>query len=590
MKKYISWNNRRRPAFYWISAALLLLTAMNPSVWFGAEDPGILGKFQEALYKGYEAVLPRESFLFSGADSLLSAWLTGTLLLLLLLAAVNQLTGRLPDARDSLLWKTAVLMDLTVGILLEWQAAEGLWEMGESFRLTSAALWVYALFFAAGSLRYWKSVLPAAALYRAAKSLRDGAEFEKKAWFCLTNGPERCSSFSRVPWKGRITELLLDGQDLKRPGKPGQEAFLYYLLVLDCRKEISGELEERISRIVRYPHSRILALCFGGPQETEPVKSFLSGLSGSIRAECLPEGRPGRELDLERIIRETDFRGSGETKDKRNPLRYIKNQELVRTYLGVGTGPRICLDFLKEILTKLDLLPAVYALFDYTDLQYRLMLACAVHPDLRWMQNKSSVIGNIGVMANMIDKAVIRKNYAEGRIKLTGPDIFEKIITEKEMNIIHKYLPNYEKEEKRPVDDTVVYLTISLRNVLRGHGTFDSCDAEALFELVFKLAMLNTYILSVNALLLHRTEAVVWKRERVCHYQVTGCMPGGGEKILSPFLIASENGNILVFNNCNKSVEGKEKRIFVEYINYLDGNLILPEFQSFDADMEGVIS
>ena len=583
MKRYISWNNRRRTAFYWISAALLLLTAMNPSVWFGAEDPGILGKFQEALYKGYEAVLPRESFLLSGADSLLSAWLTGTLLLLLLLAAVNQLIGQLPDGRDSLLWKTAVLMDLAVGILLEWQAAEGLWKMGESFRLTSAALWVYALFFAAGSLLYWKSVLPAAALYRAAKSLRDGSEFEKKAWFCLTNGPERCSSFARVPWKGRITELLLDGQDLEQPGKPGQEAFLYYLLVLDCRKEISGELEERISRIVRYPHSRILALCFGSPQETEPVKSFLGSLSGSIRAECFPEGRPGRELDLERIIRETDFRGAEETKDKRNPLRYIKNQELVRTYLGVGTGPRICLDFLKEILTKLDLLPAVYALFDYTDLQYRLMLACAVHPDLKWLRQKSRIIGNIGTMKRLLEERVIAKNHAEGKNGLTFRDIFSEILTEEELEIIRKYLPNYEKQEERPVEDTIVYLTASFRNVLRGHGTFDSCDAEALFELVLKLALMNTQLLAVNELSLSGTGERIWEEETPRCYQVKGGLPGEEEKILSPFLILEENGSLLVFNNWNKGVSPGEGDC-IEYINYLDGTLILPRYRNIDTE------
>ena len=49
--------------------------------------------------------------------------------------------------------------------------------------------------------------------------------------------------------------------------------------------------------------------------------------------------------------------------------------------------------------------------------------------------------------------------------------------------------------------------------------------------------------------------------------------------------MASCTGNILVFNNWNKpSKENKNEKEIVEYINYLDGTLILPEFPGIEMD------
>lgn len=42
-----------------------------------------------------------------------------------------------------------------------------------------------------------------------------------------------------------------------------------------------------------------------------------------------------------------------------------------------------------------------------------------------------------------------------------------------------------------PVYTSVVYLTISLKNVLRGNAFFEHADVEILFELVFKLVLMS---------------------------------------------------------------------------------------------------
>ena len=54
------------------------------------------------------------------------------------------------------------------------------------------------------------------------------------------------------------------------------------------------------------------------------------------------------------------------------------------------------------------------------------------------------------------------------------------------------------------------------------------------------------------------------------YYYVYGEVKRKIKRNLSPFLISNENGNILVFNNWNKS-KIDDNIVNLEYINYLDG-------------------
>lgn len=79
--------------------------------------------------------------------------------------------------------------------------------------------------------------------------------------------------------------------------------------------------------------------------------------------------------------------------------------------------------------------------------------------------------------------------------------MFSWIITDEEMVVIRKYLPDYMPDRAYPVNTSVVYLSTSLRNVLRGHGSFEYVDAEILFELV------NILILFANDLTLETEDS-----------------------------------------------------------------------------------
>lgn len=52
---------------------------------------------------------------------------------------------------------------------------------------------------------------------------------------------------------------------------------------------------------------------------------------------------------------------------------------------------------------------------------------------------------------------------------------------------------------------------------------------------------------------------------------------------MSPFLVSTGNGNILVFNNWDKSTGAKGIEN-IEYINYLDGTLVLPQYKMLKSD------
>src|SRR5699024_1396768 len=148
------------------------------------------------------------------------------------------------------------------------------------------------------------------------------------------------------------------------------------------------------------------------------------------------------------------------------------------------------------------ILPAIYAVFDFIDLQYRMAAAYEHGDDMAWMKNHGKDIGNIMSMGKELEKSVIKKNFQQGGIRISFDEIFSRIITMEEMEVIRKYLQDYMPDRTYPVYTSVLYLTTSLRNVLRGHGSFEYVDAEILFELVFKLALMNILILSANDLTL----------------------------------------------------------------------------------------
>lgn len=586
MNRYISWNNRRRDRNYWIGIWILLASAVNFHVWLNIEN-GPAAVIRDVLERFYRRIIP--SLLISGAGYILFAELTfiaGTVMIVFLL---NHLAGMLPDTelqgvsgKYRFVYRTSFLCDVFAGLFLELAAAAGLGGMTEILTGESAAAWLFMLFFVCGSVLYWRSILPAAQYHKVWNLLKADREYEDQVWYCISNGREGLSTFDRVPWKGKISQIIVAGEDLKAlDAGVKMETFVYYLICIDSDEDIREEFVSRIYSALNTPHSRLLVLSFGYGKNGIDVKRLLGVLSenSNVRTEEFPDLKLHGRMDIESLISDQNFRRK---RNVRMPLRFVKNEELADTYLSIGKGPCLCLQFLRKILNDLEILPAIYAVFDFTDLQYRMAAAYEHGDDTAWMKEHGKDIGNIMSMGKELEESVIRKKFQQGDIRITFEEIFSRIITEEEMAVIRKYLPDYRPDRTYPVYTSIVYLTTSLRNVLRGHGSFEHVDAEILFELVFKLALMNILILSANDLTLETEDSPVWPGET--YRKVIGRKNSDTVRNMSPFLMASGTGNILVFNNWDKPSKKKNEKEIVEYINYLDGTLILPEFPGVEMD------
>lgn len=596
MNRYISWNNRRRDRNYWIGIWLLLASAVNTHVWLNIEN-GPAAVIRDVLERFYRRIFP--SLLAGGAGYIVFAEFTFIAGAVMIVFLLNHLAGMLPDAeiqgasgKYRFVYKTSFLVDALAGLFLELAAVTGLSRLAEILAGASAAGWVYLLLFVCGSILYWRSILPAAQYHKVQNLLKADREYEDQVWYCISNGQERLSTFDRVPWKGKISEIIVDGEDLKvLDAGVKMETFVYYLICIDSDEDIREEFVSRIYSSLNTPHSRLLVFSFGRGKNENDVKRLLGVLleNSNVRTEEFPDLKLHGRMEIESLISDQNFRRK---RNVRMPLRFVKNEELAETYLSIGKGPCLCLQFLRKILNDLEILPAIYAVFDFTDLQYRMTAAYEHGADTAWMKDHGKDVGNIMSMGKELEENVIRKNFQQGGIRISFEEIFSRIITEKEMAVIRKYLPDYMPDRTYPVYTSIVYLTTSLRNVLRGHGSFEHVDAEILFELVFKLALMNILILDANALTLETEDSPVWPGET--YRKVTGRKNSDTVRNMSPFLMASGTGNILVFNNWDKPSSEKEneeenKKETVEYINYLDGTLILPEFPGVRYQGNGCI-
>jgi hypothetical protein len=583
MRKVISWNNKRHGVKYWLSIVVFLIVALNIVWWTSLNKHLLIAILLDNIYELYSRIIP--SFTGHGIDYIYLTLITLYLIILLFVWILNHVFGLLPNLKVSenahryaYLLKTVVIEDIILGIVLESCALKGFCELRTEFKITSIAVWMYIALILCGSYLYWKCTLIPREMHDANEKFQYEKDYEKSIWYCVSNFAESVSTFSRPPWKGKIECIVVDEKDLEVREGISKSSFFYYLLLIDCNLECNDYFKTEINRILSLPHSNILVLLFGESDKYIRLIDILEN-QNNVRIRRYPASKHCERLDIESFINNVEYQNS---RIKEHPYRFLRNSTLMDCYSKVGEGPKICFDFLKTIMNDLDILPAVYALFDYIDLQYRIQIACTLEPSYKsqckWMRQKGRVIGNINTMANIIEKPVILRTINSYTEALSIQDFYENIISTDDMSLIKKYLPNYEKDYDRPIQDAIVYLTTSLRNVLRGHGAFEKRDSLNLYSLVFKLALSNLYLVGVNDITLSVDSTVVWEKSEYRYYNVSGGSKAKSSKVLSPFLVADENDNILVFNNWNKDSEGAKNQI--EYINYLDGTLILPEYRS----------
>lgn len=598
-----SWNNRRRTFDYWLIAFAF---AINPSSlgWWTDVETGFFAVYRDILYRIFE-VLFFQSRPFAPYVMIM---LSPGLFCILFLWIFNGLIGRIPErcAAGRLFEVTAqpaFLADVVVGLVLAgigwrnfrascnyfWDAytrdtIENLWGV----RLMSVLL---LLMFLSCIAIYWKGLLPFRTYRQTFRSLKQ-KDFEDTAWFCVSNSPRRFSSFSRFMNKGQLGTSVFDHQDLRLLRKQtgihlDAHDFRYFVIIVDRSQRINDAFLAQIEQILRIPHAHIL-VCYTktnpSARNFETLDALLHSNKTAVFRDCC-DFEDRLHLKLQDLLAVEE---PGLMDEKRLPLSYLHDERLKTTYLKLAQGPRICLDFLQIIFCKLDVLPGIYALFDYVDLQYRIQLAfeqpwldvhaqSAVSLFERWAVKHGRKIGNIREMATLLEDGVLTASQSDPQTALSTADVFSKVFSEDDLTLIRKYLPNYTIDYDRPGYLTIIYLTTNLRNVLRGHGYFDPSDANRLFEVIVKLSMMNTYILSGNSVSLQISEEPHQGLPDLRN--VDGQIGSEAFKRLSPFLIASDHGSILCFNNCHKR-KHPSKPAAIEYINYLDGTIILPNFRS----------
>lgn len=593
MRRFISWNNKRRTWSYWLAIELLLFAGLNISWWLDASNSVIhlINSFIRMTFNLHKVQL------------FLRSILPIHLLIILVIACVNHLIGFLPDIKRvkilgmfQFYLKSAFLSDILIGISLEEIALAGLEKLGDTFQSTSIALWAYYAIFLIGSILYWKHVFPLFQYIKAMNLFLNGKDYEVKTWYHITNSSLRFSTFNRVPNKGRLTEIIVDHLDLAclnyfidEPIK--EEHFVYYLICIDRSKEISTDFVHAVKKAVNLPHAKTVVYFWDDEGQKDTAKELEDYLSRSknVRIHDFGRNKPGRHTDIEKLLSDSGIKANGSVFI---PFRAIDNAHLMRVYTSIGEGPKLCLDFMKTILTNLDTLPAIYALFDYIDLQYRIAISYISTISYAGLKENSRNIGNLFGMAELVEEDILKPNHSS----VSPDELFQDMLTAGDLSLVRKYLPNYEIDDSKPAYETVIYLTASLRNVLRGHGMFEISDANALFSLVLKLALLNVSLLNINGIAMRVSCEKVWREK--AFYSVVATDATGNVKNMSPFFVAEPNGNIFVFNNwvVLTSKENQHELTAdpglteppmidrpdeaIEYINYLDGSLITPEFRS----------
>lgn len=563
-----NWNNARKPGLFWLC------------VWGLAIFPLFLNERSFLSFRDNVDYFRHLGFNFSvQADHIWVAIqvMVAALLITLVVFIIGLALARYPAPINSrfagslrFLGGAALWADVIVGCILEYCAVYGF--MGSFFKKHSFTWFAFLALLVFLSYYYWHSVIPIFTRRKLWTRFSNEQKYREAYWYSISNAPSSLSSFSQLPGLESALPLVIDGADLNAAGKAPEEvqAFSYCLVGVDERYPCSEEFIAQFSQIRQIPHMNIL-LCCSENNEHESTRSWLKYVSNyrNVTVRCFNHLTLKSDVDLKHLL-------DVELPKKKNnvwPAEFLADDWLRKNYLSSGVNIELIHDFLHHIINNLEPVPAIYALFDFIDLQYRLAIAYHIAPDNKWMKKRGRVIGNISIMAQMLSKPDFYPTKYHDDLKYCG-EHFPEMFSAKEWQLIKKYLPNYEVHPDASALDTVSYLTSNLRNVLRGHGSFAREDSHALFTAIFKLAIYNLSLLQIAQLIL--TPAAKPYGDQSEFFAIYGAIDGI-EKLLSPFLVYTKNNSLLVFNNWYSEDEGQKS---LEYINYLDGNLILPTFQN----------
>lgn len=558
----LGFNNKRRSTMYWFSLVLLLENVFNIAVVLG---DGVISHFVNILYNFFVNIIPYLDGYSSEAPILLILMILLIVIVIGIIMLSNTIIGKIEfkcQTCNKLLrfvYRPEFMMDGFLGVILSGLAINGFHSLALLDRHISIQTVLYLGILISGIGCYWYSVFPFFLYKKSVEALAKVGENIMDVWYLISNSNTIVSSFEQIPIKKNRFITMVDKVDIDHINEKGNgyiniEKFTKCIAYFDPMEEKNSGWWDSLETVLHIPHIQVVVFYHGeeniGKRIEEQIRNRklrtvkLIPLNGSVHEDIFAICENLKTYDF----LEKNYKG--------NPIEDFQDSRLQSHYINLWKGPQISFDFLLLCMNTLEVMPAIYALFDFMDLQYRICLAFISSKEDQWYSSISKKIGNINEMATIL--------YDEG-IFFDTTVYFEKkvVFHDSDIELIKKYLPNYKIVERYCYTD-IIYVSRQLRNVLRGHGSFDKNHAILLYKLIFRLALMTSFILKMN----DKNIEVTHELQNIGgFYRIRGTMQSM-KRELSPFLLGTKNNSILVFNNWQHGV--------FEYINYLDGSLVLP--------------
>lgn len=567
------WNIQRHSKKYWISLAVINLPIAFWIVLY--ERKGLLNKVLPGdVILRYFGAVTNDFFMVSIIILDIVIMILG---ILFVIAIYNYLMGRIVKYRvynnDKLfqfIYSTITIFDIIIVVpvifgnlyciykifLFGFPAYLRTYELRDVLHLDASDMLfiiIFILNMVYGIIGLFDSLLPFKQYINSAKEVGSLKNlFYDNVWLSVSNDDRDYSTFSLLP--GRLNEEnIYTYRDIERLRvEKGIDIdtqrickYIIYLTETEC----ADDVRVKLSNISKKIFARCVVLLSNKSAENVH-KNIIHELKNNINAEIIYNASNIYSIDkLFLYIQNKDVFGNV------GMIEIEKfNKDLIGVLNGIYSGPTIASEFVRHSLEQLDLLSGFKALFNYIDLQYRLVIAFLFGEDTEWYSkdNNAIKIGNVTKMRRLLVNLKLEKKLDKEAVI---PKEYDLLIEK----YLFGYLVEYSEKEQFGIDD-VSKLSALLRNELIGHDTFEKRDLKTLYNIVLRLALATNYLLETNDMTVYYIENDI----------VVGDFRQYKKKCLSPFLIL-DKGQLLVFNDITDN--GSK-----EYLNFLNGELMTPSY------------
>lgn len=554
-KNKYTWNVERKAKKYWISLILLLFPCMFEFSLFNGPILFIYERININIERFDHNLIMLRQLNFISMIGLIILFILG------LQICLSMVKGKVDNGRTSVslysfIYYPQFKADVFTLIVIIFAEIYGYYQIIDLIGPESIIFVFFSILTLLGIYINLSCIFPWGKYNKVQNSLKEQTGIFQEAWFCVPKH-STISTFSILPGECKeipivITENELSIINKRKNCRVRDIDFNKLLIYLD---ETINEEEFRyiIEKYSTYLHMRCLIVSKVEIQDNQYEKE-INILKERLDAQFIYIFQNIHSLNrLDKYLGIKYTYNVVKCLKEKNTLQNMGSL-LVDNYLNIVYGPTVSVKFFKACLTEPNLSKAIYQLFDYIDLQYRLACAFFAPSNLTWYIKKSSEIGNIRHMFQ----------FLAGNLKdlTTKTEIETQYILDNDMwAILEKYLPNYAKSlqsSQKLNSEDIKELCSDLRIRLRAHQDMELIDVPTLLNLVFRIAIATNYMLGINQMVINCEP----------NRNIRGNYKNISNKPLAPFL-KLDQGYIWIFNNARR-----DNNCFqIEYINFLTGKL-----------------